>query len=345
MRDICAVWLTTVLKQNARQLKTVTDKVSPEEAYHSTVGELMEKGISESVANKLSDKSLDLAQKIIKRCEEENITVISADSPLYPKALFSLADPPYVIYLKGEASLLSSMRLSALVGSRRMSVRGKEATERIARALISKGYTIISGLADGVDSVGAVTSIDEGKPAIAVLGVDIDKFYPVGNEYLTCKVAKSGAVISEYPPYCNARFFALRNRIISALSDIVVVTEAPVHSGALITARHALKSGKKVYTLALEGDNFEGSRALEKEGAIPITPDFTLEKTMKKEENKPLGLDGTRLYIYERLREKPESEDTLVDGAHPIVEVLTALTELELDGIIKCLPGGKYTLK
>ncbi|MBE6700342.1 MAG: DNA-processing protein DprA [Ruminococcaceae bacterium] len=338
------IWLTVGLNFNSKAVSRILEKFTPEEAYSENFESLKECKVSLSLLESLKSQSLDRAKDIMDKCKRIGAEIIHFGMSSYPESLKRLEDKPFVLYVKGDVEILSKNKIVAFLGTRKMTVRGKEWAEKTAEDLISKGYTLVSGGAEGIDSVALKVSLERKVPPIAVMGVDIDKYYPTINRPLLDKVASSGVLMSEYPPDTNARFFPLRNRIVVGLSSEVYVIEAPRHSGALISGRLALKYNIPLYTLPLDSENFQGCALLIKEGAISITGEGK-EKHVKKENSVSQNLEGTRAYIYNRLMKGEESENSLVDSEHGIVEILTALTELELEGLIKALPGGKYSLK
>lgn len=333
------VWMTELFDYSSSKIAQIYYKFSPEEAYHATREELTGAGISEESAELLQNKSLDRAREILENCQRLGIKIVTANSPLYPRALERLSDKPYVLYVKGDTRVLKA-KTAAVVGTRRMTKSGEALAKQTSEKLVDEGFVLISGGADGIDSVGARVSLERGVPFVIVSGVAIDKYYPTSNKALIDKVAEKGAVISEYPPRSDARFFTTRNRIIAGLSDRVYIVEAPEESGALITAEFAKRLKIDIYASAPEGRTFDGCRALLEKGALPIG-EVRMKKEIKK--RKP-ALSGTRLYIYDKLEKGPLSEEELIDGEHNVTEILTALTELELDGLIRPLPGGKYKL-
>lgn len=359
-KTLCWVWLTTALNFGSSSVASVLRKFHPQDAYAATAEELMAAGVKESVAQKLADKSLDRAEAIVKKCQKNNIKIIPFGSPEYPLMLDRLSDKPYVLYVRGDLSCISGKKTAAFIGTRKMSQVGFENAESIAERLINSDFILVSGIAEGVDTVAAKMSLKRNVPTVAVMGVDIDKYYPRSNQKLIDEVAETGAVISEYPPDTGAHYFATRNRIIVGLSDIVNVIEAPVKSGSLIGAKLALKKRIPTYTLDLEGSSFDGCRELIELGAIDINkgkkavkntaskPKAPKEVKEKEEPNSsrpiPDSVQGTRRYIWEKLLDGPKTDNSLVDKDHSIQEILCALTELELDGYIKSLPGGKYAL-
>ena len=191
----------------------------------------------------------------------------------YPTSLVGLPDRPDALFIRG---LVPEGPAVAVVGSRRVTAYGRRWTTTLAGAIARTGVPIVSGLAKGVDGIAHQAALDAEAPTVAVLGCGIDRWYPatharLGNEILEA----GGAIVSEYAPGIPpARYrFPLRNRIVSGLADAVIVTEAAVRSGALITARVALEQGREV--LALPGDldraTSEGTNRLIADGAVPVT--------------------------------------------------------------------------
>lgn len=332
------VWLSEAVNFSSSAFSKIYRKFTPEEAFFADTDTLLSAGLTKEDIELIEKRDLKRAESIIEKCNKLGIEIITANSKSYPRILEKLSDRPYVLYAKGDISLLKN-KCAALVGTRRMTKKGESIARKTAESLIDEGYILISGVAEGIDSVGAKVSLERNLPFVAVSAVDIDKYYPVSNKALIDKIAKNGVLISEYPPDTSARYFATRNRIIAALSDKVYVIEAPEKSGALITAKVARKLKIKVWATSDNDPSFKGCMKLIEEGALPIGEVIKREKKKKAPE-----LDGTRLYIYEKLLQNTLSDRDLIDEKHSVTEVLTALTELELDGIITALPGGKYKL-
>lgn len=352
------VWLTTTMKFAHASLNKVLFKFTPEEAYNADSATLEGAGLDARTVAKLGDKSLDRAERIIEKCRRKGISVVCSTSSQYPRSLDRLEDKPHVIYVRGDLGCLRGKKTACFIGTRRMTRRGEEFGVEHARRLIDRGNLLVSGIAEGIDTIAARVSVEMGVPTVAVLGVDIDRYYPVSNQRLIDKIAETGAVISEYPPDTNSRFFATRNRIIVGLSDTVNVIEAPMGSGALIGAELALKKKIPTYACSLEGETFEGCRMLISKGAIPLNGDVPPQKIERKPIKKAVGtanaspgksvpeeLQGTCRHIYEILLKGPAREDAFITDAHNVTSVLCSLTELELKGYIKALPGSKYQLK
>ena len=222
------------------------------EIYEATNEQLTAcKDCSSAFIRRLADRDLGEAERILEFCFIKGIRVVSCASPNYPKKLHALYNKPIVLYIRGMIENFDDRFAVSMIGTRNMSNYGKHMTFSIARQLVSYGSVIISGAAYGIDSAANNTAVFMEEPTVAVLGSGVNVPYPAKNAELLDKIAARGMVISEYepntPPY--SRNFPLRNRIISGLSDAIVVVECGLKSGALITTRYAADQGKRVYAV------------------------------------------------------------------------------------------------
>lgn len=180
-----------------------------------------------------------------------NVATLNINDPSYPSLLKNIFDPPKTLYILGNENVFNNC--IAVVGARKMTKRGEEAAKKIVKEFVKKGYVIVSGMALGIDGVAHKTAIENGGKTVAVLGCGIDVIYPPENRELYFKILKSGgAIISEIPNghRVQKQYFASRNRIVSGLSQAVIIIEAEIKSGTLITARLALEQGREVYAVA-----------------------------------------------------------------------------------------------
>ncbi len=232
-------------------------------------------GLQPEERRALSERNAAEAERIVRRCSEAHIRILTFQDAAYPERLRNIPDPPYVLYVLGELPDVDTQPLIAVVGTRRSSLYGERTTRSIASQITLCGGIVVTGLAAGIDSAAAEGALDTGGPVIGVLGVAIDKVYPSSNASLYARVKNNGALISEYPPDAvgNKEWFPQRNRIIAALSLGVVVPEAPARSGALITAHRALDYGRDVFAVPANADSAKGrgSNRLIREGAALIT--------------------------------------------------------------------------
>ena len=194
------------------------------------------------------------ADEYLERLAKLRVSVITLDDPKYPKLLKQIPDAPFLLYVKGKRTdkPLNLEKTVAVVGTRNVTSYGREVTRRLVTELVSYGFTIVSGLAYGVDAVAHQAALDAGGKTIAVLGCGIDIVAPPSNARLYADIAAGGgAILSEMPLGLrpDKGLFPARNRIISGLSLGVVVTEGADDSGALITARNAGEQGREVFAV------------------------------------------------------------------------------------------------
>lgn len=205
----------------------------------------------ETIAELKSSVVLDRAQDEIERVEKLGATLIVRDDENYPTLLRQICDPPIVLYAKGEFTSALARPGLAVVGSRRASTYGSNTAERLARDLASRGLTIVSGMARGIDAAAHRGAVAGGGSTIAVIGTGLDRIYPREHKHLADEIVGSGAMISEFPLETPplAQNFPYRNRVLSGLSFGVLVVEAAEHSGSLITARLASEQGREVFAI------------------------------------------------------------------------------------------------
>ncbi len=198
------------------------------------------------------------------------VTPVDAE---YPPGLRGMADPPLALYVRGTLEARDRHAV-ALVGTRRPSAYGREVTVRLAGGLVQAGYTVVSGLAQGVDAVAHEQALAAGGRTIGVLGGGMDRLYPACHEELARRMARQGAVVTEFPPgrQPDRTTFPMRNRIVSGLSRGVVVVEAGEKSGALITARMAGEQGRTVFAVPgrIDSAMAQGCHALLRDGAVLV---------------------------------------------------------------------------
>ncbi len=223
----------------------------------------------------LINKDTSEAASVINRCDRDGITILTPMDPRYPKRLYQLRDFPCVLYCLGELPDFERNCACAVVGTRKMSDYGREMAYRIGYGLGAGGSLLVSGLALGVDGMAMAGALSAGGITLGVLGCGIDIVYPREHKDLLKRVVREGAVVTEYPPGTPpvGSHFPVRNRIISGLSDAVVVVEGDLKSGALITARHALYQGRDLYAVPgkIGEDGAAGPNLLIKTGARAVT--------------------------------------------------------------------------
>lgn len=302
-----ALSLAHFLAWHGYPLRVPTGKMTPREIWSCSDAALaallkLSPDSHDRVAIFRRSFSLTSAAAELKRLD---IGMISLGEQRYPHCLSQIHDPPAAIFLRGAAGAASqSARLDAfmerpriaIVGARRASSYGRDAATTLAAELSRLGICVISGLAAGIDSAAHRGALPHRGGTIAVFGSSPDLVYPVSNRRLAAELIESGLIVSEYPPGTEPRpwRFPARNRIISGLSDGVIVVEAKEKSGALITADFALEQGREVF--AVPGDIFAalscGPNALLRSGARPVTGVMDILEDLGLEQQGVLALEG-----------------------------------------------------
>jgi DNA processing protein len=210
--------------------------------------------------------------------KQHRITPIPFTHPLYPKRLSELIDPPTILYTKGDMSILAAKFKVAIIGSRKATDYSKNAMSLIVPPLVENDTVIVSGLAKGADAMAHKAAIFYGGKTIAVLGHGLFHLYPYENKELADEISENHLLISEYPSYVKPEkwTFPMRNRIISGLSDAVIVTESASKSGTMSTVEHALDHGKHIFAVpgSVMSSLSEGPNKLIDEGARPLWNGF-----------------------------------------------------------------------
>jgi len=287
--------------------------------------------------------------------EKQNIKIINYFSDDYPYLLKQIFSPPLVLFTKGNLELLKNKNFLSVVGSRKFDSYGKSIVEKFVTICARKNITIVSGLANGIDSLSHIETLKTKGETIAVLGSDITKPSPLSNLNLAKQIEKSGLIISEYGinfPY-KKQNFPQRNRIIAGLSQATFVVQAGMKSGALITANFALSENREVLTCPgnIFNKNQDGCNMLIKQGAKIITDvNDILEiyniKDNQKSQQKINFLSENHKIIYKILLDGPLKVDKIIEYSRLNTNiVMSNLTEMELSGLIKNLGGQIYELK
>jgi DNA processing protein len=280
-----------------------------------------------------------------------NIKVISLWDEVYPKKLKMIPDPPAVLFVLGNIDILKQNSI-AVVGTRKPSFYGRMITEKLCREIVKQGFTVVSGLARGIDTIAHKSVLDNGGNTIAILGTGLDNIYPPENKVLARLISEHGAIISEYPLKTapDTGNFPRRNRIISGLSLGVLITEAGAKSGALITASHALEQNREVFAAPgpINAEQSMGTNQLIKEGAklVQDINDILIELQGQLYKKHTIQhrifpkLNDLEKEIFDLLSDKPSHIDHIAKICNKgTAEILNVLLNLELFGIVKQLAG------
>lgn len=271
------IWLSRLSKITASQKCSLLQMFrDPEEIYIAHREALQQaEGITDQALDALEDKDLTESRQILSSCTEKNISILTYGDGAYPKALKNIEQPPFVLYYKGCLPDWQSMPVIGVVGTRKASGYGLQAAEDLGYEIASCGGLVVSGGADGIDTKALEGALQAGKKVVAVLGFGADVVYPAKNRQLFENIEKNGCLLTEYIPGTAPYSwnFPRRNRLISGLSKGILVVEAPEHSGALNTARHAMDQGRDVFVVPgnINVPSCAGSNELLRERAIPVS--------------------------------------------------------------------------
>ena len=373
------IWLSLALGAGNPRTKSAIDFFgNAENVYRSDKEERKNSGIfTPKELQKLAMTPITDAIRVLADCSKDDIDTIALGDEKYPYCLSVIENPPLVLYVKGELPDFDNIPAVCIVGPRKVSDFGKKAAYSLGYRLARSGMTVVSGGALGTDTYAHAGALKSGGKTVLVMGCGISSNYLPENAKLREAVSKNGCLISEYPPnaHANKHTFPIRNRIMSALSLGTVVVEAGEKSGSLITAKHSLEQGRDVFVVPGSPDKKEyiGSNALLRDGAKPLLdasdifgeyivrfPDkINIEKAFSKD-NEILGKDSTtkgnekteknlneglskeaKIVYNQIVKQKFFPEDIHGTGLSS-GELLSGLTELEMEFLIKALPGGMF---
>jgi DNA processing protein len=322
---------------------------------------------SKLIANILIQRSQLNPQLLLEEHSRQNPHFWTPADADYPRLLWEIPSPPPVLYYRGQVKMSENQGQIpgiAIVGTRFPTEHGKRWTKKISMGLAKSDFTVISGLAAGIDGQAHRSCLEAGGRTIAVLGTGLDLVYPPQNRQLFEEIAEKGLILSEYPVGTkpDRGNFPARNRIIAGLSRAILVMEAPEKSGSLITARYANEFCRDVYTLPNSPDVAEAKGCLtlihngaevilseetllETLGAIPkldIAPVLSLLESLQSVESLP-DLDPIPLKILQAVPRSPTPFDTIIQNTGLSTgEVSAGLLQLELMGLVSQIPGMRY---
>ena len=325
-----------------RKINKLLERYTPEQLWNSFDEEGKYDPADKTFSLLKRTRSVEYIERAKQYLKLNHIEYVTRADPVFPEGLLQReVDPPTVLYYKGNLDIAREPCIAA-VGTRRSSQYGKFATEKIVSEL-AKRFTIVSGLATGIDGFAHAAALEAGGNTIAVLGSGLFNVTPVSHAKLFDDICKRGLVISEYTPETHATeyTFPQRNRIISGLSKGVLVVEASDRSGSLITANCALEQGRDVFAVPGDIDRQRsiGANKLIKNGATPVTCaddifDF-YGVSGRSDEKKSVELDFTQQKIVELLEDGEKSFDALIEqSGFSVADVNTALSELLLSGLV-----------
>ncbi len=372
------VWLNEVMGAGNMHSKAALEYFgSARQIYNSSHEERIASGIfSKNEISRFSKVPLSRAAEIITDCINSNIEIITIADKRYPTCLGSIENPPLILYVKGEFPDFNNTPTLTVVGPRNVSEYGKKAAYSLSFRLARAGFIVVSGGALGTDTYAHAGALKSGGKTVLVMGCGINADYLQQNKPLREEVSKRGCLISEVSPKTTTtRFsFPIRNRILSALSLGTIIVEAPAKSGSLITARLANEQGRDVFVIpgSPDKEEYKGSNALLRDGAKAIVdlsdifgeyitrfPDkINIEKAydkkiIEKASEKPEkniskkfneGLSKEAKIVYNCIDKQKFFPEEICNTGFDSNTLLSALTELEMEMLIKAIPGGMFEI-
>lgn len=396
------IWLATRQGLNKRtQYELIQRFGDPEELFRASKESLMTvPGMTRKAMTSLKEQSLDEAREILSLCRQKDIHLLTFGDAGYPRRLLGVYDPPILLYYRGKLPDWEARPIIGAVGTRKCSEYGIRSAKKLGYQLARCGGSVVSGMAEGIDAAilsGVLGA--EGVPAIFLAG-GVDVIYPVENRGLYNEIlSHGGCVLSEQPPGTKPYrgYFPVRNRLISGISNAVLVVEAPEQSGALITARHAMEQGREIYAVPgpIDSETCKGSNALLKDGAqiaqsgwdilesyegcyeglqdrtgdlptdlksdansvshcekaahFPSKEKKGIDNSGKPPyidvEKKPAVRTNQEQRIVDQLRSGPRLTDAVINECGlPKAEALAVMTMLEINGVLRRLPGNLMAL-
>ncbi len=360
------LWFTNIPEVGIKTRKLLRTKLGTVESVYNASGEMLLEliGNEKIVNNIINSPDIEYYDGYLRRLEKNNIRIIYPGHPSYPDKLTHIYEPPDILYVRGilwdEHHIHNNIENKSIgiVGSRNPDIYGSELAFKFAGELAKNKITIVSGLARGIDSQAHRGAIEKGGYTIAVLGCGINITYPQENVKLYHDIEENGAIVSEYglDVSPNPGYFPLRNRIISGLSDGVLVVCAQKRSGSLITADCALEQGRQVYAIPgrLLDEKSAGTNNLIKQGAMCVTTPDDILNDMYMGEGNVVSLDNEEAVVknvlapmekkvYSCLGLEPMYIDDIIQCCNiGITNAISTLYGLEEKGMIKQPIRGYY---
>lgn len=356
--DVYNIWLAMVLGSAAANGgEIVKCGISPQELYQnrrSWHGYGCFK--PEQMANAMAI-DIEKAHEIAEIHRQNNIKSLNYTDENYPQCFRNIPDAPTVLFYKGDISILENPNKIGVVGSRHPDRDGVKICEDICTALSQNSVTIISGLAQGMDSISHICALKENAPTAAFVGVSPDKAYPAANRELQNEISQKGCVISEYyaTQITFGSSFIERNRLIAAACDVLCVMQAKAKSGTLSTAKKAQEYSKKLFAVpgSILNPMYDGANRLIQDGAYPLlcAGDVLIALGLEDKDKKPVKAKKPRLTeieekIYNAIgRQTMSTNQLFAQTKIPMVQLKALLTKMEIAGVIASTSPGVYRKK
>jgi len=362
--NMLALWMIPGIGPR-RIMRLMNHFENPEEIFSASpkhLSEILGIGIDKTQLIPAALNSRQLRNEL-NLLEKFDLNVVSFKQPEYPILLKEIYNAPPILFIKGKIDFNSGLPI-AFVGSRKASFAGKNLCEKIIKRLseINSNIVIVSGLALGIDSIAHQAALENGLKTISVLAGGLSNIYPARNKNLAERVSKNGALVTEFPTKVqpSANNFPLRNRIISGLSQGIVVVEAGERSGASITAGYALEHNRELFAFPGQADSpfYRGTNRMIQKGQAKLILEaedileelltdiqLSIDESPKTKSSLPPDLSGEEQKVLDFLQQGRLHQNTLsLKTGLPIQRILPTLTSLELKGLIVSKPGSVFEI-
>ena len=346
--DKYKIWFILLKISEESKVKLIEKYNNEENIYNNIDNIIKEKLLHKNFLTKIKNNNKEKEEKLEEYLFKNNIKYVTYSSSLYPDRLKNIDNPPYVIFYKGDITLLN-YNMVAIVGSRKNTNYGEQVTKFIVSELYNISYGVVSGVAAGIDSIAHREILFRGGKTIGVLGCGIDVVYPRFNKNLYDRISEHGLLISEFLPGTKplSYNFPQRNRIISALSNGVIVIEASNKSGSLITVDYALSQSKDVMVVPgpIFNETSKGCNLLIYQGARPFLGKKDLYEFLNviKKDDKNNAKNSIKKCLLDVIGKEPIHIDKIIGSLNiDRIALFELLFEMQNENEIICLPGNYY---
>ena len=346
--DKYKIWFILLKISEESKVKLIEKYNNEENIYNNIDNIIKEKLLHKNFLTKIKNNNKEKEEKLEEYLFKNNIKYVTYSSSLYPERLKNIDNPPYVIFYKGDITLLN-YNMVAIVGSRKNTNYGEQVTKFIVSELYNISYGVVSGVAAGIDSIAHREILFRGGKTIGVLGCGIDVVYPRFNKNLYDRISEHGLLISEFLPGTKplSYNFPQRNRIISALSNGVIVIEASNKSGSLITVDYALSQSKDVMVVPgpIFNETSKGCNLLIYQGARPFLGKKDLYEFLNviKKDDKNNAKNSIKKCLLDVIGKEPIHIDKIIGSLNiDRIALFELLFEMQNENEIICLPGNYY---
>ena len=356
--ELYNIWLSMVIGSNpSNGGEIVKNNVPPAELYENRKAWHQYGFFTTKQMERALEIPLTAAKTVWEQHNEQGIMSVNYTDSEYPTCFINIPQAPVVLFYKGDITLLENSCRVAVVGSRNPDRDGTKICTDMCREFCANGITIISGLAQGMDTISHIAALENNGKTVAFIGTSLDKSYPASHRRFQQEIAEKGCVVSEY--YMGANTFGTafleRNRLIAAAGEIVCVMQAKEKSGTLSTAKKAQEYSKELFAVpgSLLNPLYDGTNQLIQDGAYPLLrPGDVLvhfgieEKTKGRQKKAKPKLTPIEQQIYDAIGRETKSTNQLFSQTRiPMVQLKALLTKMEMDGVITSVSAGVYCTK